>query len=819
MNLPAFDRLTSKRKLVVFGSLVLLIIAIASSLYTYNNKQYDSDTRSDAGVLGTTVSLGELNGELGASIKTSGENSLYKYNKPYPGVYTVQATKFACAIGPASCEPDRFEITYSKKINHIFGIGRQTDGGQAELTMQKKSDGTEEFLDTNFSTGHMVDADGTSRYTNDPPRMKTPVLVLPEEKVLFAYIQPYVKMMRVSRSPNKTSIILKKHNLYNEGAPGTLVVIKGSSVPDMYNKYYGYLKSYGFFFKKPIRQAYGVNWETLGEFSTAAPIVGGATAYGLKDTLNRYATAGIKLNTMTFGSGYWQQTFASTNVHDYGGIYQQPSIDVLKVKEQALKTLFADLSKQGVYPMIGMRQHASTATGNGLTVTGVQNVTQKLQALGVTNPFINGDFYYGGRSWLPKVKMLNLENPAVSKAYLKAINDAYGPVKGFKEDEMIVNDVKGELKNNNAVNMKDGFVSKIYKAFSDYYGGDVVSIGSNDWFGVGTDAQVFGATGYYSPSSNDIFTSTKVPGMYAIKDSLDAAISQVASGYPHPMVFYYPEADFAETNGPISCTDANKNAGDDAKRIADYDTYCKIPDKSVQLYLRGNQINTFVPFYMTSRGFWHLTKPSDQQNYIYFAKLRNRLQQYTYDNALAWYADGVSHLMRPLFFDSPADAEVYKLYQSTGDIKTDPKDEYMFGDALLIRPIYFDNVTSVKTYFPAGADYIPFIKANGETIKGGQYYTYPLGVSLDYPAFLKEGAILAIDDADTANKRLAYFFLNSKTQTGIYTLNNANGTKTRLQGFKRDGLTYLKNLDNGKEVQTTKHPQKSFQQVDIAAVL
>jgi hypothetical protein len=746
---------------------------------------------------------------INGSIKTSGTDNQYIKQSLGTGIYTIKANSFVCTIGSANCEPDRYEINFSRRINNIYGIGRQTDTGEAELTLFNKGNGTEEFLDTSFSTGHLIKPDGIGRYVGDPARMKTPLVVIPEENLIIAYLQPAVKMLRVSRTASSTTIVMKKHHLYNEGAPGKLLVVKGQNLFDMYKKYNDALKNEGFFFKKPARNAFGVNWETVGEFATSAPINGGATVYGLRQVVDKYTNAGISLSSMTFGSGYWIQDNSKQDLWGYSGIYQRPTIDTLKLKEESLKTFFNELNTKNIYPIIGVRQHASWNPGNTLNINGVDNVTNKFKAIGISNPFVAGDYTQAGYTWYPWVKMINVENPTIAGGYVTLLKNAYGNFRGVKEDEMISYDVKGEKNNPKATNLWDGFVSKMYKTYAGNNTGDFISLGSNDWFGVGTDGQVFGAVVEAVPTA-------KSTGNYLMKYYLDSALSQVASGYPHPMVGYNSEDDFKDITRPTNCIDATKNTGDEAKRIADFNANCKIPAANVENFLRGNQINTFSPIYMSSRGFWHLSNPTDQQNYIFYAKLRERLQQYAYDGAMQWYNDGVSHLMMPLWMVAPKDPEVYKLYEKlAASDTTSPKNEYMFGDALLVRPIYRNGAKTVRVYFPAGASYIPFLKNNGETIQGGRYYDYTLSGPLDYSVFLKERQLLIINDANDKNKQLAYFFTGSGNETAIYTYNKPQGGTARLQGIKRGNSYVIRNLDNGKEVTTTKHETKNFQQAII----
>lgn len=183
--------------------------------------------------------------------------------------------------------------------------------------------------------------------------------------------------------------------------------------------------------------------------------------------------------------------------------------------------------------------------------------------------------------------------------------------------------------------------------------------------------------------------------------------------------------------------------------------------------------------------------------------------------------------MRPLVIDYPNDPDVAKLYSylsETNDAQT-PKDEYMFGNALLVRPVFSD-ANSIKVYFPPG-NWKPFISQPstiGRTYTQG-YSDYPLpqlktANRLDYPVFLKEGEILPITDPSNATKLQAYVFLENLNQSSVYTLYPKSGEAIKLQAEKIGGSVTIKNLTTGQSILMTNDPYgKQFRVADISVFL
>ncbi len=112
---------------------------------------------------------------------------------------------------------------------------------------------------------------------------------------------------------------------------------------------------------------------------------------------------------------------------------------------------------------------------------------------------------------------------------------------------------------------------------------------------------------------------------------------------------------------------------------------------------------------------------------VYYTKLRYDLMPYIYSLA------GMTHfkdytIMRPLVMDFTAD----KATRNIGD-------EYMFGPALLVAPVYTYGATSREVYFPAGATWYDFY--TGKAVDGGQTLNVPAPYER-IPLYARSGSII-----------------------------------------------------------------------------
>jgi len=145
-----------------------------------------------------------------------------------------------------------------------------------------------------------------------------------------------------------------------------------------------------------------------------------------------------------------------------------------------------------------------------------------------------------------------------------------------------------------------------------------------------------------------------------------------------------------------------------------------------ELYLRSAAASAFVPIMQYHSEFNHHRTPSHDRTpwniaerwsdecvipvFRRFAELRERLIPYLADEAARAVAAG-EPLMRPLFFDAPGDAEVWR----------HPL-QWMLGDSLLVAPVTGEGHTAVEAYLPPGSWRDAF---TGELVDGGRIITRP----------------------------------------------------------------------------------------------
>ncbi len=218
-----------------------------------------------------------------------------------------------------------------------------------------------------------------------------------------------------------------------------------------------------------------------------------------------------------------------------------------------------------------------------------------------------------------------------------------------------------------------------------------------------------------------------------------------------------------------------------------------------ELYVRWLQFGALSPVLRT-----HSTKNSNLNkepwvfNPEYFKIIRNtileryKIAPYVYTMARKTYDEALS-LCRPMYYDYPEAKEAY-----------DYKDEYMFGDDLLVCPITApmkEGRSTVKVWLPAGNDWYEW--HTGTLLQGGQ--TVERTFHLDeYPIYVKAGSILPFYGENVKNLRnsdepvVVTVFPGSE---GSFTLYEDNGNDkdyatryatTLLTSEKRDNVLTVK---------------------------
>ncbi len=153
-----------------------------------------------------------------------------------------------------------------------------------------------------------------------------------------------------------------------------------------------------------------------------------------------------------------------------------------------------------------------------------------------------------------------------------------------------------------------------------------------------------------------------------------------------------------------------------------------------ELNTRWYQFGAFAPLFR-AHGQWPFREvyniaPEDHPAYnsiVKYTKLRYNLMPYIYSLAGKTYFDDYT-IMRPMVMDFTSDLNTRNL-----------KDQYMFGPAFLVAPVYKYGARDREVYFPAGETWYDFY--TGKAIKGGR----TLKVDAPYetmPLFVRGGSIV-----------------------------------------------------------------------------
>lgn len=156
-----------------------------------------------------------------------------------------------------------------------------------------------------------------------------------------------------------------------------------------------------------------------------------------------------------------------------------------------------------------------------------------------------------------------------------------------------------------------------------------------------------------------------------------------------------------------------------------------------ELYARWMQLGTYLPI---MRSHSSKTSAIKKEPWNLGATLmpvvteairqRYRLAPYIYSCARMAYETGVS-LCRPLYYDSPEEAEAYR-----------QRNEYMFGDDLLIAPItkpMKEELSTLNVWLPSGTTWYEL--PTGTLLEGGQSLNRHFFID-EYPVYVKAGSII-----------------------------------------------------------------------------
>lgn len=157
-------------------------------------------------------------------------------------------------------------------------------------------------------------------------------------------------------------------------------------------------------------------------------------------------------------------------------------------------------------------------------------------------------------------------------------------------------------------------------------------------------------------------------------------------------------------------------------------------DEWRELNTRWHQFGAFVPLFRTHgqfpyREIWNIAPESHPayKSMLYYTQLRYRLMPYIYSLAGKSYFDDYT-IMRGLAMDFGQDKNVLSI-----------GDQYMFGGALMICPVYEYKARNREVYFPAGSGWYNLY--DGKFTDGGQ----KLNVSAPFnqmPVYVSAGSII-----------------------------------------------------------------------------
>ncbi len=196
-------------------------------------------------------------------------------------------------------------------------------------------------------------------------------------------------------------------------------------------------------------------------------------------------------------------------------------------------------------------------------------------------------------------------------------------------------------------------------------------------------------------------------------------------------------------------------------------------DEWRELNTRWTQFGAFAPLYRAHGQFpyrevFNLAPESHPayKTIVYYDRLRYRLMPYIYSLAgMTWLNDYT--IMRGLAMDFTDDHEVYNI-----------GDQYMFGPALMVCPVYAYKAREREVYFPAGSGWYDFY--TGKYYEGGVRTKVPAPYE-KMPLFAKAGSIVP------AGPEIEYTTQKPADPLTLYIYTGADG---RFAIYEDEGTTY-----------------------------
>ena len=192
-----------------------------------------------------------------------------------------------------------------------------------------------------------------------------------------------------------------------------------------------------------------------------------------------------------------------------------------------------------------------------------------------------------------------------------------------------------------------------------------------------------------------------------------------------------------------------------------------------ELQTRWYQYGAFTPLFRAHGQFPYREifniapeKHPAYQSMLYYNKLRYRLMPYNYSLVGKTYHHDFT-IMRGLIMDFPDDKTVRNI-----------DDQFMFGQALLINPVYQYGATQRDVYLPAGTNWYDLY--TGKQLTGGRKVTAEAPYER-MPVYVKEGSIIPFGPA------LQY---TSEKAADTLTLYVYTGTNAVFTVYEDEGTNY-----------------------------
>ncbi|QDH78888.1 DUF5110 domain-containing protein [Echinicola soli] len=211
-------------------------------------------------------------------------------------------------------------------------------------------------------------------------------------------------------------------------------------------------------------------------------------------------------------------------------------------------------------------------------------------------------------------------------------------------------------------------------------------------------------------------------------------------------------------------------------------------DADPELFARWVQFGMFSPvahvFGMDHPGYKEPWNYGDTAEEIFtqYDKLRYRLIPYIYSTAFQQYQSG-KPIMRALVLEHQNDYNTYTV-----------DDQYYFGDHMIVCPVLTKEAQTRTVYLPEGTWYDYW---DGTKYEGKRYYNIVTPLD-ELPIFVKEGAIIPMQDAVTYDNKQAY---------GTITLDIFPGASSSYRLFEDDGVSeeYMEGHYSETRFQTNEH--------------